>query len=121
MLLYHQGHSGSAIQFRKEEQQFLNVPRSFLNDNSPEHSVSPVQTQTLPEHATKERSFILESTAEGRPSDQGAWHLSIGLRPVADPEKINLQLYTYTLRPASKPELAPTAASQGLLIYLSQK
>ena len=34
------GIQGSAVQFRKEEQQFLNVPRSFLNDNSPEHSVS---------------------------------------------------------------------------------
>ena len=109
-----QGIQGSAVLFRKEEQQFLNIPRSFLNDNSPEHSVSLwFKPQTLPEHASKERSFILESTAEGRPSDQGAWHLSIGLRPVADPQKINLQLYTYTLRPASKPELAPTAASQG--------
>lgn len=108
------GISGSAVRFEQDKEQFLVVPRSFLDDNSAAHTVSLWFKPTrLPNHGSADRAFLLESTAEGQASNKGAWHLSLGLRAASSPNKINLQLYTHTLKPASKPELAPTAVSQG--------
>ncbi|MEZ6039984.1 MAG: alkaline phosphatase D family protein [Planctomycetaceae bacterium] len=108
------GIRGKAVRFVAAKQQFLSIPRSFLDDNSAEHSVSLwFKPSSLPEHGSGLRSFLLESTAQGTPSNTSAWHLSLGMRAATDPGKVNLQLYTHTLRPASEPEAAPTAISQG--------
>lgn len=108
------GISGSAVQFEAARQQYLTVPRSFLDDNSDAHTVSLwFKPTSLPAHGSDVRSFLLESTAEGKPSDNSAWHLSLGLRASSNREKVNLQLFTHTLKSAARPEAAPNAASQG--------
>ena len=105
---------GNAVQFDASRQQYLTVPRSFLNDNSDAHTVSLwFKPTSLPAHGSDVRSFLLESTAEGKPSDSSAWHLSLGLRASANREEVNLQLFTHTLKSAARPEAAPTAASRG--------
>ena len=69
-------------------------------------------------HGSDERSFLLETTAQGATSNQQAWHLSLGLRAAADPTQINVQLFTVTLRPAAQPGAAPTQISQGPFDFL---
>ncbi|WP_417848088.1 LamG-like jellyroll fold domain-containing protein [Thalassoglobus sp.] len=108
------GALGGSVHFSRNKQQYLTVPRSFLDDNSAAHTVSMwFKPETLPEHGSSSRSFLLESTAEGEPNQTGAWNLSLGMRATDQPDKINLQLYTYTVKPALKPEAAPTTGSQG--------
>ncbi len=108
------GISGSAVQFDASRRQHLNVPRSFLNDNSDSHTVSLwIKPTELPAHGSDVRSFLMESTAEGKPSESSAWHLSLGLRATSNQEKVNLQLFTHTLKPAVEPDAAPNAQSQG--------
>jgi len=108
------GVSGDALKLDRAKGQFVNVPRSFLDDNSTAHSVAFwFKPATLPKHQSAERQFLFESTAEGQPSTTSAWHLSLGLRAATNPDKVNLQLYTQTLKPATKPEAAPSAISQG--------
>lgn len=108
------GVSGGALKLDRSSQQYIRVPRSFLDDNSPHHTVSLwFKPTSLPTHGTAERHFLFESTAEGDVSAKSAWHLSLGMRSSESPDQINMQLYTHTLQPASKPEAAPEATSQG--------
>ncbi len=108
------GRFGGAVRLERSRSQFLSVPGAAVDDNSDEHSVALwIKPSGLPEHGTAERQFLLESTAEGKPSQAQAWHLSVGLRACADPELVNLQLYTHTLRPAAAAQGAPTSQSQG--------
>ncbi len=108
------GRRGAAVSLDRDKQQFVSVSRNPLHDNSDEHTFAIwCRPNSLPKHGTSDRQFLLESTAEGKPSDKPAWHLSLGLRACSDPSKVNLQLYTYTLRPASQPEAAPSSQSQG--------
>lgn len=108
------GVSGGALRLDRSKQQYIRVPRSFLDDNSPHHTVSLwFKPASLPKHGTSERHFLFESTAEGEVSANPAWHLSLGMRSSESPDQINLQLYTHTLQPASQPEAAPEAKSQG--------
>jgi len=108
------GVNGGAVRFQAGASQYVTAPRSFLDDNSASHTVSMwFKPQTLPAHGSEQRSFLLESTAEGKPSSKAAYHLSIGLRPARSAGDINLQLYTSTLKPAAKPSAAPTALAQG--------
>ncbi|WP_461506169.1 alkaline phosphatase D family protein [Rhodopirellula baltica] len=108
------GVSGGALRLDRSKQQYIRVPRSFLDDNSPHHTVSLwIKPTSLPKHGTSERHFLFESTAEGEVSANPAWHLSLGMRSSESPDQINLQLYTHTLQPASQPEAAPEAKSQG--------
>ena len=110
---------GGAVRFRRSKGQYLNVPQSFLDDNSTSHTVSIwFKPASLPKHGTGERSFLLESTAQGKTSDTQAWHLSLGLRPTADPGKVNVQLFTVTLQPAASPGAAPKQISQGPFDFL---
>ncbi|WP_236623836.1 alkaline phosphatase D family protein [Rhodopirellula baltica] len=105
---------GGALRLDRSKQQYIRVPRSFLDDNSPHHTVSLwFKPTSLPKHGTSERHFLFESTAEGEVSAKPAWHLSLGMRSSESPDQINLQLYTHTLQPASQPEAAPEAKSQG--------
>lgn len=109
-----EGARGKAVRFDSAEEQYLTVPRSFLDDNSAAHGVSlRFKPTTLPLHGTAERAFLFESTAEDKPSKTGRWNLSLGFRATSEPSKINLQLYTHTLKPADRPEAAPTPISQG--------
>lgn len=108
------GIAGGALRLDSDAQSFAFVPRSFLNDNSAGHSLSLwFKPKRLPVHGSSERHFLLESTAEGTPSDRQAWHLSVGLRATDQPDKVNLQLHTSTLQPAAEPQAAPRAISQG--------
>ncbi|QDT07246.1 Alkaline phosphatase D precursor [Rubripirellula lacrimiformis] len=105
---------GGAVRLHRDQQQYLNVPRSFLDDNSAAYSVSLwFKPTSLPAHDSSSRSFLLESTAEGQPENRGAWSLSLGLRSADTADQVNLQLFTSTLQPGSLPEAAPTAISQG--------
>lgn len=116
------GVRGGALRLRSTEEQFVSVPRSFLDETSLSHAISLwFNPTTLPAHGSSRRSFLLESTAEGKPSKTGRWHLSIGFRATNDPDKINLQIYTHTLAPAAKPEAAPTAISQGPFSVLLER
>ena len=102
------------VKFVREKRQFLNIPRSVLNDNSAEHSMSLwFKPTSLPTHGSNERHFLLESTAEGRPHSQPAYNLSLGMRTSSNAEKVMLQLYTHTLQPADKPGAAPNRNGQG--------
>lgn len=110
---------GGSVRFQRSKGQYLNVPQSFLDDNSPAHTVSMwFKPASLPKHGTGDRCFLLESTAQGKASDKQAWHLSLGLRATADPGKVNLQLYTVTLQPAASPGAAPKPVSQGPFDFL---
>jgi alkaline phosphatase D len=105
---------GGALKVGRTKEQFVNIPRSFLDDNSAGHSVSCwIRPTNLPVHGSKSRHFILESTAEGKPSSKGAYHLSLELSPSVKGSEIDLRLHTYTLRPATKAQAAPTAKAQG--------
>jgi len=102
------------LRLDRSKQQYIRIPRSFLDDNSPHHTVSLwFKPTSLPKHGTSERHFLFESTAEGEVSAKTAWHLSLGMRSSESPDQINLQLYTHTLQPAKQPEAAPEAKSQG--------
>jgi alkaline phosphatase D len=123
------GLRGGAVSFSKESQQYLRVGRQTLDDatplveragrwplddNSAAHTVSLwCKTASLPAHGSVERSFLLESALGG--SKEPGYHLSIGFRSAAkDPDKINLELHTVTLKPAG-PAVTdqPTALAQG--------
>ncbi len=105
---------GGAVRFQRSKGQYLSVPHSFLDDNSAAHTVSMwFKPTSLPKHGTGDRSFLLESTAQGESSNAQAWHLSLGLRGTANPDQVNLQLYTVTLQPAAAPGAAPKQISQG--------
>ncbi len=108
------GVRGGALKLDRAQQQFAVVPRSFLDDNSAGHTVSMwFKPASLPADGSGERQFLLESTAEGKPSSSAAYHLSLGLRAAGEADKVNLQLYTQTLQPAAEPEAAPRGLSQG--------
>ncbi|WP_083434864.1 alkaline phosphatase D family protein [Rhodopirellula islandica] len=108
------GVSGGALKLDRSREQFARVPRSFLDDNSNHHTVSLwFKPTSLPAHGTSERHFLLESTAEGTESAKSAWHLSLGMRSSEDASKVNLQLFTHTLQPATEIGAAPAAKAQG--------
>ncbi len=106
------GLRGGAVSLTRADSEYLLVPRSILHDNSAAHTVSLwCKSSTLPAHGTSERQFLMESTAEGTVSNAGAWGLSLGLRATTDSSKVNLQLNTYTLKPAVSTSTAPTAVA----------
>ena len=108
------GVRGGAAHFVRQQKQYLNVPRSILNDNAGAHTVSLwFKPDSLPKHESPERHFLLESTAEGKPHGKAAYHISLGMRTADESDKVKLQLYTHTLKPALQPGAAPTAISQG--------
>jgi alkaline phosphatase D len=54
------GIRGGALQLDRDQQQFANIPRSFLDDNSSGHSISCwIKPSSLPAHDSKTRHFIL--------------------------------------------------------------
>ncbi|MFT4546252.1 MAG: alkaline phosphatase D [Pseudoalteromonas tetraodonis] len=104
---------GGALRLDRSQQQFVNVPRSFLDDNSAGHSISCwINPTSLPAHGSKDRHFIFESTAEGKPDPQAAYHLSLELSPAGNPEEIVVRLHTITLKPGGS-QKAPTPLAQG--------
>ena len=112
--LANSGIVGGAVEFDRSKKQFLNVGRSVLSDNAAAWTVSMwVKPNSLPSHGTKERQFLLESTASGKPAAKAAYNISIGLRSNSNKDQIDLQLYTHTLKPATKTGAAPTAIAQG--------
>jgi hypothetical protein len=66
----------------------------------------------LPVSGSKDRQFILETTAEGKPSSKAAYHLSLELSPASESENIAIRLHTQTLSPGG-PQKAPVAKAQG--------
>ncbi|MGA0845684.1 MAG: LamG-like jellyroll fold domain-containing protein [Luteolibacter sp.] len=108
------GLRGAAAAFSLSDSQYLNIPRSLLDDNSAAHTVSVwIKPSSLPAHASPERQFILESTKGGPASSSNNYHLSLGMRTSDDPDKINLQVYTITLEPAAAVGAAPSTEIQG--------
>ena len=112
--LVNSGIAGGAVDFERTKKQFLNVGRSVLPDNAAAWTVSMwVKPDSLPGHGTKDRQFLVESTAAGRPEAKAAYNISIGLRSSSNKDQIDLQLYTHTLKPATETGAAPTAIAQG--------
>lgn len=127
--LAHGGIRGGAVSFDRSEQQYLRIGRESLDDspalperagrnplddNSAAHTVSLwCQPRSLPAHGSKDRQFLLESTLGENKA--ASYHLSIGMRPsMTDSSKVNLELYTVTLRPAAAAiTSAPTPLAQG--------
>ena len=108
------GIRGGALLLDRGRQQFVNISRSFLDDNSDGHSISCwIKPSSLPAHGSEARHFVFESTAEGKPDDKAANHLSLELCSTDDPQKVAICLHSQTLKPASKPEAAPTPTGHG--------
>lgn len=108
------GIRGGALRLERNRKQFANISRSFLDDNSAGHSISCwIKPGSLPVHGSNARHFILESTAEGKPDSKAAYHLSLELSQCDDPQKVAIRLHSQTLKPASKPEGAPTPTVHG--------
>lgn len=108
------GIHGGALRLARDQQQFVNIPRSFLDDNSAGHSLSCwIKPSSLPAHGSETRHCILESTAEGKPDSKAAYHLSLELSESEDPQNVAIRLHSQTLKPASKPEAAPTPTTHG--------
>jgi len=111
-------HNGAAIvdgglKLTRAKQQFVNIPRSFFDDNSAGHSISCwIKPSSLPQHGSNERYFILESTAEGKPDPKPAYHLSLELSPSGDPGEVAIRMHTHTLKSAG-PGKAPIPLAQG--------
>jgi hypothetical protein len=109
-----EGIRGGALKLDRSKEQFVNIPRSFLDDNSPGHTISCwIRPTGLPSHGGKARHFIFESTAEGKPSRKGAYHFSLELSSAQEASDIEVRLHTDTIVPAAKPQAAPTAKAQG--------
>ena len=103
------GKAGKAIQLDRAKSQYVNIPRSMLDDNSDAHTISMwIKPKSLSAHGSSDRHFLFESTAQGKPSDKSAFHWSLGFRPSLSKENINLQLHTKTIRSATKALAAPT-------------
>lgn len=109
--------SKGALRLKRDEEQYVSIPRSFLDDNSSGHSVSCwIKPRSLPVHRRGERFFILESTAEGNADDRPAWHLSLELAEGDKASDLSVRMHTRTLVPAAAPEKAPTTQSSGPFI-----
>ncbi|MDB2673698.1 alkaline phosphatase D family protein [Akkermansiaceae bacterium] len=114
MIAKGKGIVGAALKIERDKEQYVSIPRSFLDDNSAGHSVSCwIRPTKLPAHGSKARHFILESTAEGKPDNKGAYHLSLELSPSSDGSEIALRTHTHCLVPAVNARAAPTARAQG--------
>ena len=102
-----------ALKLDRAKGQFASVPRSFLDDNSAAHAISCwIRPATLPAHGSKDRHFILESTAEGKPDPKAAYHLSLELSPAAAADQIAIRLHTQTLK-SNGAQKGPSAKAQG--------
>lgn len=113
------GARGGALHLNRSGSQYLRVPRSILDDNSSVYTVSSwIQPASLPDHGSKDRSFIMESNVTNHcelPKASGTGYaISLGLRACDDADKINLQLYTETLAPQPVgSERSPNTIAQG--------
>ena len=110
---------GGALSLDRSSQQYLKIPRSFLDDNSSTYSVSSwCKASSLPAHGSSERHFIMESyvnnhTGLSKASTTG-YAISIGINPTSDSQKVNLQLFTETLAPTGVgSQQSPGVAPQG--------
>lgn len=109
------GLRGGAASFSRASQQYLRIPRSALDDNTPGYTTSLwCKPATLPAHGTTDRSFLMESTLTGAVSTDAAYSISVGFKADdTNNAKINLELYTQTLQPAVSTSTSPTPLPQG--------
>ena len=108
------GLSNGALRLKRDHANYVNVPRSILGENSPEHTVSLwIKPTSLPAHDSKARHFVYESTAAGTVSSKAAFHFSLGFRASEKPQDVDLELFTHTIAPAARKQAAPTALAQG--------
>ncbi|RYD38370.1 MAG: alkaline phosphatase [Verrucomicrobiaceae bacterium] len=107
------GLRGGALSLLRAGSQYLEVPRSALDDNTAGFSVSMwCKASEFPSHGSSARHFLMEST----PEEGGSlgYVISMGFRAADAPEKINLELFTCTLAPAGAASTAaPTMIEQG--------
>ena len=113
------GARGGAVTFSRAAQQYLTVPRSFLDDNAKDYTVSVwCKADSLPVHGGVDRSFIMETMVNnhvGLPdASTSGFGISIGFQATTETNKVNLQLFTETLDPTGVGSLAaPRSMSQG--------
>ncbi|MGB0774426.1 MAG: LamG-like jellyroll fold domain-containing protein [Akkermansiaceae bacterium] len=96
---------GGALSMARASNQYLNIPRSFLDDNASAYTASAwCKPTSLPAHGSEDRHFIMETgnknhTGLGNVSGDG-YGLSIGMRASStDASKVRVELYTLTLLP----------------------
>jgi len=111
---------GGALNLDRASNQYLSIPRSFLDDNSSTYTVSNwCKASTLPAHGSTDRHFLMESYANNHVSlpqaSSSGYAISIGIQTSAtDSNKVNLQLHTETLVPrAVGSQQAPGIVGQG--------
>ena len=111
------GVKGGAVKFERAKEQYLNIPRSMLDDTSPVHTVAFwCKPTSLPKHGSKDRMFFIESTAEGKPYGASRYHLSFSMETAGNANDVGLALYTRTVQPSGKSNPArdtPKEISQG--------
>ncbi len=113
------GARGGALHLSRSGGQYLSVPRSMLDDNASVYTASSwIKPASLPDHGSKDRSFIMESNVTNHcelPNASGTGYaISLGLRACDDADKINLQLYTETLVPQPVgSQRSPSTKAQG--------
>ncbi|WP_159435016.1 LamG-like jellyroll fold domain-containing protein [Rubritalea squalenifaciens] len=114
------GVRGGALELSNASQQYVDIPRSFLDDNASAYTASAwIKPATLPAHGSSERQFIMESCVNnhtGLPNaSTSGYAISVGLRASANSsDKVNLQLHTETLVPkAVGSQQAPGTLAQG--------
>lgn len=113
------GAQGGSIKLDGSKEHYLKVPRSFLDDNASSYTYSAwIKPSELPEHGSTDRHFILESNINNHcnlpQASSTGYAISAGFKATSDPKKINLELYTETLKPATiASKKPPTAIGQG--------
>ncbi len=108
------GLRGGAAEFSRAAQQYLQMSRSALDDNGAAYTASLwCKPASLPAHGSSERHFLIESTLNGDIGTGAGYAMSLGFRAGTDADKVNLELHTHTLQPASGPTTSPTPLAQG--------
>jgi len=113
------GIRGSALKLQRDQNQYLEVSRSILDDNADQYTVSAwIKPSALPNHGHSDRHFVLESFVNNHcqlpQASSSGCGISVGLRSGATPDVVDLQLYTETLKPASvSSRQPPGTAVQG--------
>lgn len=113
------GARGGALQLSRSNNQYISIPRSFIDDNTSAYTVSSwCKATTLPAHGSTDRHFIMESMVNnhtGLPqASTTGYAISLGISATTDAQKVNLQLFTETLDPKGVgSQQAPTRTAQG--------
>lgn len=109
---------GNAASFTRSAGQYLKVPRGVLPENSARYTASLwCKPASLPAHGSADRHALLETTPAAPPASTGTGYcISIDIQAASASDKVDLSLFTHTLKPAAPSAngtTAPTELAQG--------